>query len=205
MCANVVHAGAPFIGELGETKSDCVEKEYVTSLRNKISSSNRKLVSSLCESDHSKELLRQAQLDAEKGRMSMPLLVEDAGHLDYLLAPRFGVAQWRTDGTVKLRPIDHFSWSKDGRGKRKQQLTSVNGAANTADTVKHDTLDDMARAMRVFRDMVKAEPGLYKADIDSAYRRVPIRPQDRWASGVAFKANEGVRQQFHVIPTRSQS
>ena len=66
MCANVVHAGAPFIGELGETKSDCVEKEYVTSLRNKISSSNRKLVSSLCESDHSKELLRQAQLDAEK-------------------------------------------------------------------------------------------------------------------------------------------
>ena len=31
-------------------------------------------------------------------------------------------------------------------------------------------------------------PGMWKADIDSAFRRVPIKPQHHWATAVAFKA-----------------
>ena len=30
-------------------------------------------------------------------------------------------------------------------------------------------------------------PGLYKADIEGAFRRVPVRPSHRWACGVTFK------------------
>ena len=29
-------------------------------------------------------------------------------------------------------------------------------------------------------------PHLWKADIDSAFRRVPVKPEDRWLCGIAF-------------------
>ena len=35
--------------------------------------------------------------------------------------------------------------------------------------------------MRVFQ-----EPGLWKADIDGAFRRIPVRPEHRWATAVAY-------------------
>ena len=30
---------------------------------------------------------------------------------------------------------------------------------------------------------------LWQADIDAAFRRIPIKPEHRWASGIAFKVN----------------
>ena len=29
-------------------------------------------------------------------------------------------------------------------------------------------------------------PHLWKADIDSAFRRIPVKPDDRWLCGIAF-------------------
>ena len=31
-------------------------------------------------------------------------------------------------------------------------------------------------------------PGLFKADIDAAFRRIPIKPAHRWACGITFRA-----------------
>ena len=34
--------------------------------------------------------------------------------------------------------------------------------------------------------LVLQEPGLWKADIDGAFRRIPVRPEHRWATAVAY-------------------
>ena len=36
-------------------------------------------------------------------------------------------------------------------------------------------------------------PGLFKADIDAAFRRIPIKPARRWACGITFRALNKVR------------
>ncbi len=42
-------------------------------------------------------------------------------------------------------------------------------------------------------------PGLWKADIDAAFRRIPVRPEHRWACGVAFKVEKQVRVPTHFV------
>ena len=37
-----------------------------------------------------------------------------------------------------------------------------------------------------FKRKVGRVPHLWKADIDSAFRRVPVKPEDRWLCGIAF-------------------
>ena len=106
---------------------------------------------------------------------------------DTLLAPRFGVPQQRPDGRRKIRPIDHFSWSNEGLGSKQQKLHSVNGAFTSDANIRHNTLDDLALSLTRFHEAFKTEPGLFKADIDSAFRRIPILPSHRWASGITMR------------------
>jgi hypothetical protein len=108
---------------------------------------------------------------------------------DVLLAPRFGILQQKADGSEKVRPIDHFSWSSEGKSKQQKKLSSVNSAYDTDETITHETLDDLAHTMKRFHNIFGCAPGLYKADIDSAFRRIPIKVQDRWASGIAMKVD----------------
>ena len=58
--------------------------------------------------------------------------------------------------------------------------------------IHHDHLDQLAVAMRRYRELCGRLPGLLKADIDAAYRRVPLNPQHRWAATVAYKHNDKV-------------
>ena len=37
-----------------------------------------------------------------------------------------------------------------------------------------------------FKRKVGVVPHLWKADVDSAFRRVPVKPEDRWLCGIAF-------------------
>ena len=53
----------------------------------------------------------------------------------------------------------------------------------------HDTLDQLGELLRRFERIVGTLPGLIKVDIDSAFRRIPVRPEDRWALGIAFAAD----------------
>ena len=81
-----------------------------------------------------------------------------------------------------MRAVDHFPWSAGRRGKQ----DSVNGHVAPGEKMKHDTLDYLAQVMALFVVLVGEVPGLEKADIKSAFRRIPIRPDQRWACGVAF-------------------
>lgn len=146
-------------------------------------------MSTLSESDLSEQLLQSARDDASLARMSEPVECEDVSSIDYLLAPRFGVVQCKIDGSTKVRAVDHFSWSRFRFDKRRQKAESVNGTFDTDEKVRHDSLNALEKYMRMFWMIVGVVPGLFKIDIDSAYRRIPARPEDRWASGIAFRHN----------------
>ena len=76
---------------------------------------------------------------------------------EVLLVPRFGVVQGTlASGEPKVRPVDHFSWSSRGCGKKRSRATtkadSVNGHFDMPSTVSHDHLDDLMEAMRGFHE-----------------------------------------------------
>ena len=143
--------------------------------------------------------------------------------------PRFGVTQGvKPDGTVKVRAVDHFSWSQpNGRKKRKKseiKSDSINGHFAIDTPIHHDHLDDLLEAMRMQKRAtgqvvhclraamqvclsvhwplrVCQVPGLWKADIDSAFRRVPLQDSHKWAAVVAY-IHDGVPwvAQHHAMP-----
>jgi hypothetical protein len=187
VCVLSALRGAPFL--------DADDSENVKLLFGKIAHSNEKLLRSLASVGHEIELERQASLDAEMGRMSRLVEIAHKSVNDTLLAPRFGVPEQRPDGRRKIRPIDHFSWSNEGLGSKQQKLHSVNGAFTSDANSRHNTLDDLALSLTRFHEAFKTEPGLFKADIDSAFRRIPILPSHRWASGITMRV--GCKVSFH--------
>jgi hypothetical protein len=130
------------------------------------------------------------------------------------LVPRFGVEQvaipscsmhcvrcaWyivcgadqglKEDGSVKLRAVDHMSWShgpsKRKRTKKAVKADSVNGHYTPTVKITHDHLDGLLAAMRMHKQLIGSAPWLWKADVDSAFRRLPIRESHKWAAGVSY-------------------
>ena len=74
---------------------------------------------------------------------------------------------------------------------------SINGHYNMPGAVAHDHLDDLLAAMRLHFELIGASPGLVTADIDSAFRRIPLNVQHRWAAGVAYLHNGIAYVAFH--------
>ena len=189
-----VCAGIPFGGNL-----DSADTETVDRLWSKMWESNRCLMSSLVENEFGEELLQSMKKDSAAGRMSEILAVQSADELDFLLAPRFGVAQQKADGSRKIRPIDNYSWSMAPGNKKVKKMHSVNGSTFTEQVVRHDSLTELGKAMRKLEECIDGAPALFKADIDSAYRRLPIKPNERWASGVAIKHGGQVRPSMYIV------
>ena len=76
----------------------------------------------------------------------------------------------KADGAPKIRAVDDES-----RG-------GVNAACQPAERLQLDGADVLVDAIRFFRDRHGCAPALFKADVDSAYRRIPIAPEHRWAA-----------------------
>jgi hypothetical protein len=51
--------------------------------------------------------------------------------------------------------------------------------------------------MTQFREDVHETPHLWKADVNSAFRRVPLKPSHSWAAGVAFMHGGRTWISFH--------
>ena len=64
---------------------------------------------------------------------------------------------------------------------------SINGFTTVPEKICHDHLDDLLRVIAALMDTGSGVPSLWKADIDSAFRRLPLDPSHRWAGAVAFK------------------
>ena len=61
----------------------------------------------------------------------------------------------REDGKMKIRPVDHFSWSNvASRSRKRIKLNSVNGMTEVPEAIKHDHLDDLVASMTLLRRFV---------------------------------------------------
>ena len=155
--------------------------------------SNEVLLDTLPECEHGVALLRQMEADANLMRMSKPKEIAHASEVEFLLAPRFGLQQEKPDGSCKIRPVDNFSWSRSGgRCKKRRKLDSVNGEFHNERTIRHDNIHALGTCMRAFWTIVSVVPSLFKIDVDSAYRRIPVRPADWWATGIACKVDSSI-------------
>ena len=133
-----------------------VESKAAHALQAQNASSNKKLARQLREDVHGIELHDATLKDASVGRMSKPSPLGARVHTVTRLQPRFGVVQSKTDGSAKLRPVDHFSWA----ACRKRKRDSVNGCTYPSEKLKHDTLDVLAAAMRRMQRVGGFVPGL---------------------------------------------
>ncbi len=93
---------------------------------------------------------------------------------------------------------------------------SINGHCTVPEKMKHDSLDDIAAALTMFMCVVnvvcylpcalyvrarfaiaRQVPGLWKADVDAAFRRVPLAADHLWAAGVAYYCGGVIWAAFH--------
>ena len=114
-----MRAGAELIGELERSgvgrplEVDSVKS--VAELRRSCLESNQVLLREPREDNNAEELLRRTQADVLLGRMREIVSVQELDLAQVLLNPRFGVEQEKDDGRIKVRAVDHLSWSPSTR------------------------------------------------------------------------------------------
>ena len=81
-----------------------------------------------------------------------------------ILSPRVGVEQTKPDGSVRIRPIDDLSQSE------------INGCTSVAEKFRPEGVDLPFEASRRLALETEEPIAVFKADVDSAFRRVPASP-----------------------------
>lgn len=156
------------------------------------------------------EALHEGALaDASAGRLTTPRrLSPDDVPPDAAVIPRFGVEQGtRPDGTAKVprRPpaplIRGPPPARQVRAVDDCSAAHLNKGTEPQERMKHDTVDALFDACRKLARRVSRAPTpralcpvqaplgpleLFKADIDSAFRRIPLRPEHRRFAWVIY-------------------
>ena len=65
--------------------------------------------------------------------------------------------------------------------------SGINPCTPPSVKLRVDGIDPFVVAIRKRCDVAIDLPHLFKADIDAAYRRIPLAPEHRWAAAVAVK------------------
>ena len=148
---------------------ECVEGRPVEELRAKCKTHNESLIKSLREDACGEKLLAATSVDVALGRMTELVDITDEIPQGVLLHPRFGVEQVREDGSIKMRPIDHLSWSPgdeaEAPSKKEIKHESVNGYTIPQEKMRPDTLDKFITVLVSFVSTVGCIPGLFKVRI----------------------------------------
>ena len=81
--------------------------------------------------------------------LSVARSVTDCDLENVRLHPRFGIEQGiKADGSVKVRPVDHYSWhAGHHHSKRRRKAASVNGHCLLTEKLSHDHVDDIVDGM----------------------------------------------------------
>ena len=140
----------------------CDRVKSIAELRSSCGASNEALVHEMRADPQAEALLEGTQADAALGRMSKPGPYQAEEWKDVLLHPRFAVTQTREDGSVKVRPIDNFSWSSGAGSRVEAKAGSVNGHVCPSEKLQHDTLDAFAVTICKFVDLFGECPALLK-------------------------------------------
>ena len=140
------------------------------------------VLAKLKSDDHAAALLKLSIGEVGLGRLVGPLKVEEVDMAEGSIASRFSVVQGvLPDGEPKVRAVDNMTESK------------VNQSTAAQEKLKYSTLDWLFVSMqRMMRDLA-CPLSMWKADIDCAYRRLPLLPEHRRHARVAFRSDGGVK------------
>ena len=196
-CVDLFKSGGPLVGPLvrsgnggdvAHQSSDSIPTDVLRAERFK---RNHSILDGLREDrKHSFDLLEMCRKDAELGRMSMPKPISYFGLSEATFSPRFCIEQGtRPDGSPKLRAVDDFS------------VSGCNAAAVASERLKTDSLDAYLELLQSLYAHSGSDISMWKADIDSAYRRVPVAPEHRDFGWVAFKHHDAIyASQHYCLP-----
>ena len=167
-CIEFFRWGAPAAGPLppsGSGAPTARDKAMpVVDLLRSAEKVNAAMIASLREDKHASELLRVTAQDVAAGRMRDLSKVGDLDLNSVILSPRFGVEQVKSDGSVRVRPIDDLSRSK------------LNGCTSVAEKFRPEGVDLLFETSKRLALETDEPIAFFKADVDSAFRRVPASP-----------------------------
>jgi hypothetical protein len=137
---------------------------------------NRELLESLRDDPHGDYLLQQTLDDAAAGRMTAPTTDTGTGLNALVVGRRFSREQGlRSDGTPKLRAVDD------------ETACGTNSTSQPSARLRCDGADALVTVALFFLLLTGEVPGFWKADVDKAYRRIPVAPEHRWLLWVVFQ------------------
>ena len=203
-CIEMLRVGAPLYGRLqscgiGSNKvlGDIGD---VAELQENCAESNEQLIKQLKNDRFENQLHALTLEDASLGRMSYPMPFSKEHMGTVRLHQRFGVEQGlKPNGDTKVRAVDNMSWSSDvgRRPPRKRAKQSINGCSEIPECIRHHHLDDLLAAIQLFRELMDCIPGLFKADVNAIFRRLPLNPDHQWAVAVAYKRADTIMVSLH--------
>ena len=111
----------------------------------------------------------------------------------------------KPDGSTKVRPIDDmtrcvlfhlhvFAVTLCAHLQR----SGCNAATAPSEKLAYESMDRFLQSIQAMEKTIGKNLSFWKADLDSAFRRIPIRPKDREFSHVVFKYNENVIVAKHL-------
>ena len=181
---NNVLQGFPFVGDLppcegaarlGRPRSFPKHDLQESDLRKDRKEINEHVLAAMKPLPFEEDILPQTLADAELGFMSQPRRFEPQDVEDKNLTRRIPVREERAKGW-RTRVVDHETESL------------INEATRPADRVKHDSVDVMAFIV-VTMLAAGVMVNMWKRDISSAFRRIPIRADHLDLAWVAWMAN----------------
>ena len=178
-CTNLMRCGGDVVGKLVDSGSgrqaEFREAKSVHDLSQNCGENNRKLVAALKEEEHACELFAEMNAEAAIGRMTSPINID---HLDLdrsVVARRFSVEQGvKADGSKKIRSVDD------------ETACGTNACVSPCEKLSCDGVDVRAALASCMYISGCRNLSLWKADVRSAYRRIPVNPCQRWLLWVAL-------------------
>ena len=145
------------------------EPESIDSLWGECRVRNEALLANLAPDTHAQRLLDELRAEADKGLVKGPLPVGEVDLDRSLLAKRFSVEQGRqSDGSIKIRAVDD------------ERRSGTNARAQPTERLSCDGVDFLLAMASFLASLGQDSLSLWKADIKSAYRRVPVCPEQKW-------------------------
>ena len=179
-CVNIFKHGVPIAGDLprqGGEDNKLNASLSISELWSQLHVRNIETVKKLREDKHASELYLDMKAEAQQGRMTDPKPLQAKDLECCLLAKRFSVEQGtRSDGSLKIRAVDD------------ETASGLNMCTEGGDKIKCDSLDQLVKAIQQlsYYEGGFKKLGLWKADIKSAFRRLPIQPEQRWLAWVVL-------------------
>jgi hypothetical protein len=178
-CINIFREGGDVVGDLvdsgcgkpAEFRAAC----SVEALKAECGVNNRKLLASLKQDEFACELMDEMYAEAAIGRVTYPVPIKHVDLECSVIARRFAIPKASgEDGEVTVRCVDD------------ETACGTNPCVKPAEKLKCDGIDSLVALLVILKKFGCGELSLWKADIKAAYRRIPVKPEQRWLLWVAL-------------------